>query len=490
MPLDALAASLAAAGRAAFTQARTEYPDESFYCFALFTDALATYVHATCCGEQGLRDTAAAYAESGGGSVAEHAVDLRWSPCDSPYDMLGEEHFDRANELLGNRPDPYDLDDEACEAEVAARFEACFQALAQLDAEGFFGRGADRERVVVTVWQGDESERSRLASVQRLNPPAVAERFARDLDIPQPLGDFVTLGSRGAYQITAVVHARDAGLLVACGSGGEWFAWELNGGHELVATEDDGAHYWDAAISADGRALVLAGHDRLRRAEPPGPASRDLAVPGGWRVAVAPDGAMVAAHHDGGVQATDLASGRLRWRLDHPACCLRFSPDGTLLAVAGDGGDAPGVVLVDAADGSVRQELLACARPSRHCLAWSPDGQALATADTESGRMRTWYRRDGRWYPGEEFELPGAAASGDPLLDAAGDLAFSPNGTLLASAHHNGDVHVWDAATGAHRHRLRGVQEAMHAVVFLDDDHLAAGGRDVDCGPPVYVWTL
>jgi hypothetical protein len=27
-------------------------------------------------------------------------------------------------------------------------------------------------------------------------------------------------------------------------------------------------------------------------------------------------------------------------------------------------------------------------------------------------------------------------------------------------------------------------------VVFIDERRLAAAGRDVDCGPPVYIWDL
>lgn len=64
------------------------------------------------------------------------------------------------------------------------------------------------------------------------------------------------------------------------------------------------------------------------------------------------------------------------------------------------------------------------------------------------------------------------------------DLAFSPDGGLLACAHSNGDVHVWDAGTGRHVRQLRGLQESMSAVAFLDDHRLAAAGRDADSGPP------
>lgn len=80
----------------------------------------------------------------------------------------------------------------------------------------------------------------------------------------------------------------------------------------------------------------------------------------------------------------------------------------------------------------------------------------------------------------------GSGKPGGPGLLAfrpSGLLAFSPDGTLLASAHDNGDVHSWEVGTGWHLKRLRGAQESMTAVVFIDDHHLAAAGRDVDAAP-------
>lgn len=54
----------------------------------------------------------------------------------------------------------------------------------------------------------------------------------------------------------------------------------------------------------------------------------------------------------------------------------------------------------------------------------------------------------------------------------------------------SGKIALSDVTGGRHRQRLRGAQESMSAVVFTDDRHLAAAGRDVDAGPPVHLWTI
>ncbi|GGV16150.1 hypothetical protein GCM10010182_41150 [Actinomadura cremea] len=471
-----LAARLADAARAAFTQARDAHPGERFYCYGLFTGALMEYVLPTCSSEQGLRAVARVYAGEFGRTVGEQAGELRWSPADSPHHMLGEHHFGAVAELLESRGDVGAMASAAAAAEAEARLEACFRALARLDDEGFFGRGDDRAQVIVTVLQGDQSDRSRLENARRLNPPAAVERLARDLDVPDPAGTSTTLGSTGTYQVTALAYAAEAGLLVACGSGGEVFAWDTAGGREVLAAEH-AANYWAAAISADGRTLVLRDGRGPVRVDLPDGTRRAAGFDDAWDVAVSPDGTVTAAA-GGTVRAFE--AGRERWRLERPASAARFCADGTLLAIVGDGREK-GVAVLDAADGSVVRELVRTGPTVRHRVAWSADGGLLAVADPESVAL---WRRDGRAF------APGRALAFPATVGAPADLAFSPDGTVLATAHEDGDVHVWEIGTGRHVRRLRGPQESMSAVVWLDGARLAAAGRDVDLGPPVHVFQL
>ncbi len=126
------------------------------------------------------------YREQYGKPVEEYVQSLRWNPADWPYHMLGEEHFDAAQNLLWRRgPHPFDLDDDLYEAEVAARFEIFTRAIRRLDEEGFFGRGAEREQVIVAVLHDDQDEDSWLQTAHVLNPPAAAARLERELDLMQ-----------------------------------------------------------------------------------------------------------------------------------------------------------------------------------------------------------------------------------------------------------------------------------------------------------------
>ncbi|GAA4503658.1 hypothetical protein GCM10023191_056700 [Actinoallomurus oryzae] len=60
--------------------------------------------------------------------MAEQAEGLRWNPPDRPYHMLGGEHFAEVLRLLDGRGDPWQRDDDGLDAEIDARFEACFRA--------------------------------------------------------------------------------------------------------------------------------------------------------------------------------------------------------------------------------------------------------------------------------------------------------------------------------------------------------------------------
>jgi WD40 repeat protein len=67
-----------------------------------------------------------------------------------------------------------------------------------------------------------------------------------------------------------------------------------------------------------------------------------------------------------------------------------------------------------------------------------------------------------------------AAAAEKPVLA----IAFSPDGSTVATAGEDGLVHTWAADTGAPLETMRGHQGAVSALAFAGDDALVSGGAD------------
>lgn len=103
---------------------------------------------------------------------------------------------------------------------------------------------------------------------------------------------------------------------------------------------------------------------------------------------------------------------------------------------------------------------------SEHALAFSPDGQIIATGDIDG---RVWLFDPGSGRNLADFEHSGR-------IDT---LTFSPDGKTLASASADQTVQLWDVAGRSNRITLRGHQSAARTVAFSPDGQtLATGSAD------------
>jgi WD40 repeat protein len=222
--------------------------------------------------------------------------------------------------------------------------------------------------------------------------------------------------------------------------------WDSAAGKaRAVLPHDDGVYA--VAFSPDGTLLATACWDkrvRLWSVADQGPkVVRELAGHADevYSVAFSPDGRWLAsAAGDGVVRLWDLPTGKeLRSLKAHDGVVeyVAFSPDGKLLASAG--WDKV-VRLWDAQTGK-EVALLRGHTQQALCVAFSPDGRVLASS---SGRWG-----DRKYEPGPGEVILWDLASGRMLATLKGHtdrvfgVAFSPDGTRLATASWDGTVKLW-----------------------------------------------
>jgi WD40 repeat protein len=162
----------------------------------------------------------------------------------------------------------------------------------------------------------------------------------------------------------------------------------------------------------------------------------------GWvsALAYAPDGQLLAAgHFDCIVRLWQVGEGRLLHTLERQgyACMasgLAFSPDGRHLAGAGAQVGPDFVARVwQVADGSLVADLPLSAESTD--VAFSPDGQILAVAARDG--VTLWRMPDGTLVHTLEM------APDEEGRTWATSLAFSPDGRRLAVARWSGDLELW-----------------------------------------------
>jgi hypothetical protein len=184
--------------RAAWTKIRADHAQERLYGFGAYTTDSASYLMVTAFSESGLESQVAKYLASERGKGSDPVLQrqtLRWSPCDSPLHQEGSDLLPKSDKIvdalnLEGDPDGEDFDeddddfDEGDEPDpaIAEVIAIAVQVLQEMDKEGLFGAGAERERLVLCVWKGDQSNMERYEFAKALNPPAVATRFGEELN--------------------------------------------------------------------------------------------------------------------------------------------------------------------------------------------------------------------------------------------------------------------------------------------------------------------
>jgi WD40 repeat protein len=230
-------------------------------------------------------------------------------------------------------------------------------------------------------------------------------------------------------------------------------------GHRLVAVSEEG----------DLLAMDPASGDIVRRVSTASPA-RDASF--------ADDGMALVTGRDGGVRmvGTDGAVQAVPGVVD--ASGATISADGTLALVIEEGS----VRLLDLPSGRLRETY---AHPGAEAAAISADNRRVVTGGADQ-RLLVWSGQSGRRIHTLREQL------GHPT-----EMAFSPDGTLVASASSDGIGRVWRTSDWGLQAVLAGNVTSLMGIAFsADDEQLVTAGRDgtarvfeADTGSPLFTLT-
>lgn len=182
---EILRRELSIAARLSFQAFREEAPDEQFYAFALFTSDDAEGANTAANTEEGFQRALQYYAREWP-SVLERGCEgeIRYSPGEWAYDGAGGDAEQWTKVWQMNDALKKDLDFYAFKLQL---LETMVLSLHDLDQEGFFGAGEERDKITLMIAMGDLDlgRRKWVQSVKRLNPASVFERFIEAMPPPR-----------------------------------------------------------------------------------------------------------------------------------------------------------------------------------------------------------------------------------------------------------------------------------------------------------------
>jgi WD40 repeat protein len=258
-----------------------------------------------------------------------------------------------------------------------------------------------------------------------------------------------------------MVFSSDGETVYTSDTIGNIYHWDMSTGRVLDRYLGLKGSVYTIALSPDEHYLVSVGFSQdaliydLTFPSEPHFLSTDL-MNGTWRVRFATDGQSIIAGGPFNAERLDVVTGETtqRYSFDLGILDFAFSPDNAFIfASVADPTlpDEPANYLFDAVTGEMIRGYEGHTDRGNH-VAYSPDGTRVASSSWD-GTARVW-----------------DAATGEPLVvygehtDVTASVAFSPDGETILTTSADGTARLWDADTGE---TLQIFDDGAHSVVLV-----------------------
>ncbi len=263
-------------------------------------------------------------------------------------------------------------------------------------------------------------------------------------------------------RVNGASFSPDGRLILTASTDGTAQLWDVATGRPLGAPLRHRRDVWVPAFSPDGRVVVTASDDRTVQI---------------WEVGrgdLAPMREMSAPPPD--AEVFSVRSGR--------ESIAAFNPDASGVLI--NGGRTARLIESD-----TRQPI---GRPMLHCwprvraLAISPDGRRIATGSHDEG-----FANGGSTWTTCQIWDADTGRPFSPLLlhiNWVSALAFSPDGQVLATGDYSWTVHLWDARTGAMIGRPFSTGGIVVALAFSSEGRMLAAGTAAPSVNQALLWDV